>query len=78
MRQATENVIQLLISKGSWVGIVSFSTTAKVEKDLTQVNTQQDRDALIKAIPSKTSDTTCIGCGLREAKEVCILVFSVQ
>ncbi|XP_045199436.2 calcium-activated chloride channel regulator 1-like isoform X2 [Mercenaria mercenaria] len=70
LRQTTDYVIQELISKGSWLGIVSFSTNAAVEKDIIEVNTQTDRDDLKNAVPTKAKGWTCIGCGLMEATKI--------
>ncbi|XP_060598908.1 calcium-activated chloride channel regulator 4-like, partial [Ruditapes philippinarum] len=70
LRHAMENVIQQLILKGSWVGIVTFGTTATVKKDLTEINTQQDRKNLISVIPDSASGRTCMGCGMIEAKKL--------
>ncbi|XP_053404724.1 calcium-activated chloride channel regulator 4A-like isoform X3 [Mercenaria mercenaria] len=70
LQQTADYVIQELISNGTWLGIVSFSTNAAVEKDIIEINTQTDRDDLKNAVPTEADGWTCIGCGLMEATKV--------
>ncbi|XP_053378947.1 calcium-activated chloride channel regulator 1-like isoform X2 [Mercenaria mercenaria] len=70
LQQTVQYIIEQLISEGSWLGIVSFNSSATVGKHLTEVNTQADRDNLKKAIPTIAKGGTCIGCGLSEAIQV--------
>ncbi|XP_053378466.1 calcium-activated chloride channel regulator 1-like [Mercenaria mercenaria] len=70
LQQTVQYIIEQLISKGSWLGIVSFSSGTTVEKYMTEVNTQADRDNLRQAIPTNAKGGTCIGCGLSEATQV--------
>ncbi|XP_053404723.1 calcium-activated chloride channel regulator 1-like isoform X2 [Mercenaria mercenaria] len=70
LQQTADYVIQELISNGTWLGIVSFSTNAAVEKDIIEINTQTDRDDLKNAVPTEADGWTCIGCGLMEATKL--------
>ncbi|XP_053404613.1 calcium-activated chloride channel regulator 4A-like isoform X2 [Mercenaria mercenaria] len=68
--QACKYIIQTRIPENSWLGIVWFSTSASTKMDITQVTSQQDRDALIAAVPLTTGGSTCIGCGIDEALRI--------
>ena len=57
-------MIQDPLLDGSRLGIVWFSTTAVLKQGMTQINSQNDRDTLISAVPSSTSGSTCIPCGI--------------
>lgn len=70
MIQTLEFTIQDVLKQGSWLGIVLFGTQAQTVKPLTQINSQSDRDALKKALPTSASGSTCIGCGIDEAVKI--------
>ncbi|XP_045199674.2 calcium-activated chloride channel regulator 1-like [Mercenaria mercenaria] len=68
--QACEYIIQTKIPEDSWLGIVWFTNSAWTQMNITQVTSQDVRDALINALPRSTFGGTCIGCGLEEALKI--------
>ncbi|XP_045199675.2 calcium-activated chloride channel regulator 4-like [Mercenaria mercenaria] len=68
--QACEYIIQTKIPEDSWLGIVWFSSSASTMMNITQITSQQVRDALIAAVPQTTVGATCIGCGIDEALSI--------
>ncbi|XP_077986346.1 calcium-activated chloride channel regulator 1-like, partial [Glandiceps talaboti] len=68
--QAASKYIGNTLPLNSWVGIVEFGTAAKTLASLTKIVDDETRENLIKLIPTKTSGSTCIGCGLEEGIEV--------
>ncbi|XP_077986468.1 calcium-activated chloride channel regulator 1-like [Glandiceps talaboti] len=68
--QAASRYIGHTLPLNSWVGIVEFGTTAKTLAPLTKIVDEKTREDLIKLLPTRTSGSTCIGCGLEEGIEV--------
>ncbi|XP_077986939.1 calcium-activated chloride channel regulator 1-like [Glandiceps talaboti] len=68
--QAASKYIGNTLPLNSWVGIVEFGTAAKTLASLTKIVDDETRENLIKLIPTITSGSTCIGCGLEEGIEV--------
>lgn len=60
------------------VGIVSFSSTAQVNKEMTKASTQASRQELAKNIPQSANGATSIGAGLRLSLEVSGLMQTVS
>ncbi|XP_060589557.1 calcium-activated chloride channel regulator 1-like isoform X2 [Ruditapes philippinarum] len=67
LKQAGEYIIRQRIAVGSWLGIVTFNSFAYRNIELTQLNSQEDRDRLINALPTNADGFTCIGCGINLA-----------
>ncbi|KAK1163919.1 calcium-activated chloride channel regulator 1-like [Acipenser oxyrinchus oxyrinchus] len=67
MRQAAEVFLLQIIEPGSWVGIVSFESTGKVLKVLSQIEDEASRKVLAKALPDVASGGTEICKGLNTA-----------
>ncbi|XP_060559424.1 calcium-activated chloride channel regulator 1-like [Ruditapes philippinarum] len=70
LQQTCRYVIQDVIPQGSWLGIVTFSSSASTTTYVKQINSQADKDALKSGLPSVASGSTCIGCGIEEAIKI--------
>lgn len=53
---------------GTFIGVVKFSTTSTLLKALTEITDDASRTAIKNTIPTTTTGTTCIGCGLLTAQ----------
>jgi calcium-activated chloride channel regulator 4 len=53
--------------EGTWIGVVSFSTSASLLLGLTEVKDAASRAPIKAAIPTTTVSLTCIGCGMQTA-----------
>ena len=73
MISSAANYISSIVLPGSAVGIVSFSDNGNILSNLIIVNSDDDRDELLNALPKSAVGATCIGCGLREAITVILL-----
>lgn len=67
MNQASRLFLLQTVEQGSWVGMVTFDSTAYVQSELTQLNSGADRDLLIKRLPTVASGGTSICSGLQAA-----------
>ena len=56
------------------IGMLEFDTTTKeLSNGIIPLNSDADRDELIKVIPTVANGGTCIGCGLNAAIDVSII-----
>ncbi len=53
--------------EGTWIGVVSFSTSSSLLLGLTEVKDAASRATIKAAIPTTTISLTCIGCGMQTA-----------
>ncbi|XP_077965581.1 calcium-activated chloride channel regulator 4-like [Styela clava] len=58
------------VPNGTYVGIVTFHTYAVTVSELVHLETPEDRKQLAAKLPSRTFDSTCIGCGINEGIKV--------
>ena len=70
MISSSANFISSIVIDGSLVGIVKFSTQAEKLRELTSVRGNEDRNALLEALPTQATGWTAIGDGLLKAIEV--------
>eukprot|EP00058_Branchiostoma_floridae_P007703 XP_002593191.1 hypothetical protein BRAFLDRAFT_72730 [Branchiostoma floridae] len=70
LNQAATHFIRSTVLDDSWLGIVTFSTTANTYHPLLQITSAADRTSLINRVPSTVGGTTCIGCALLEGVKV--------
>ncbi|XP_078695218.1 calcium-activated chloride channel regulator 4A-like [Branchiostoma floridae x Branchiostoma belcheri] len=70
LNQAATHFIRNTVLDDSWLGIVTFSTTANTYHPLIQITSNADRTSLINRVPSNVGGTTCIGCALLEGVKV--------
>ena len=52
------------------IGFVQFNDFATILSNLVTVNSDDDRNELLAALPKVADRSTCIGCGLLDALEV--------
>lgn len=69
MRQATIKLIEDTIPKDSYVGIVTYESTARIVQPLIKI-TDQNRKAVSAKVPNRANGGTAIGLGLQEALKV--------
>jgi len=60
----------------SSLGLVEFGSSAKILSLLTEIKSDSDRNMLANALPDGLSGSTCIGCGLKTALEVKIILIN--
>ncbi|XP_066266310.1 calcium-activated chloride channel regulator 4-like [Branchiostoma lanceolatum] len=70
LNQAATHFIRSTVQDDSWLGIVTFSTTANTYHQLLQITSAADRTSLINRVPSTVGGTTCVGCALLEGVKV--------
>ncbi|KAL3846505.1 hypothetical protein ACJMK2_017485 [Sinanodonta woodiana] len=71
MKRTAQYIIDVLIQASSFLGIVSFSSSATIVAQLTEITNDNDRRHLKNVIMSLTADDrTGIGRGLLKAKEL--------
>ncbi|XP_032635156.1 calcium-activated chloride channel regulator 1-like [Chelonoidis abingdonii] len=68
--QAAEIFLLQIIETGSWVGIVTFQSTAQIKINLQQIVTENVRQDLIAYLPKTASGGTNICEGVRKGFEV--------
>ena len=52
------------------IGMLEFDNVARPLVEMTELNSDADRDKLLDGIPLEASGGTCIGCGILLALEV--------
>lgn len=70
LRNAVSHFLLNVVENGTYVGIVTFTSVAKVVKDLTQITSGSVRQELVQSLPSSTGGGTSIGAGLQKGLEV--------
>ncbi|XP_045199623.2 calcium-activated chloride channel regulator 4A-like [Mercenaria mercenaria] len=71
LNQTAEYIIQNIVPKDSWLGIVTFGDDANITKPMIQVVKQADREELKDAVPKKVANQhTCIPCGITKAIKI--------
>lgn len=55
---------------GSYVGIVTFGSTAQTLHPVSLVENAEDIDSLIDALPDQAVGRTCVGCAMELALQV--------
>ncbi|XP_065265415.1 calcium-activated chloride channel regulator 1-like [Emys orbicularis] len=68
--QAAEIFLLQIIEMGSWVGIVTFDSTAQIKINLQQIVSETVRQNLITYLPTSASGGTNICAGVRKGFEV--------
>nr|XP_005298365.1 calcium-activated chloride channel regulator 1-like [Chrysemys picta bellii] len=68
--QAAEIFLLQIIEMGSWVGIVTFQSTAQITCNLQQIVSENIRQVLIKCLPTSADGGTNICAGVRKGFEV--------
>ncbi|XP_044530783.1 calcium-activated chloride channel regulator 1-like [Gracilinanus agilis] len=67
LNQASQLFLLQIIEKGSWTGMVTFDSSATIQSDLIQIETDAQRNVLISRLPTFASGGTYICSGLRTA-----------
>ncbi|XP_006812944.1 calcium-activated chloride channel regulator 4-like [Saccoglossus kowalevskii] len=62
--------IKYTVPDGHFVGIVEFGSGATIKSYLTELGSNYTREYLSNLVPSYTSGSTCIGCGLQSGIQV--------
>uniref|UniRef100_A0A670IJG8 Calcium-activated chloride channel regulator 1-like n=1 Tax=Podarcis muralis TaxID=64176 RepID=A0A670IJG8_PODMU len=70
LKQAAEIFLLQVIEAGSWVGIVTFSSTAAVKTHLKQISNDSMRKTLTEYLPTRTTRGTNICSGVRSGFQV--------
>ncbi|XP_034635972.1 calcium-activated chloride channel regulator 1-like [Trachemys scripta elegans] len=70
LQQAAEIFLLQIIEMDSWVGIVTFESTAQITCNLQQIVNETVRQDLITYLPTKTDGGTNICAGVRKGFEV--------
>ncbi|KAK7465057.1 hypothetical protein BaRGS_00037796 [Batillaria attramentaria] len=70
MMRAASNYILSCVETGSKLGIVQFNTNATALSPLQQINTETDRQDLIKSLPRQADGKTSIGAGLEKGLQL--------
>ncbi|XP_072505058.1 calcium-activated chloride channel regulator 1-like [Notamacropus eugenii] len=78
LNQASKLFLLQIIEKGSWVGMVTFDSSAYVESELVQIQPDAERNTLITKLPTVASGGTSICSGLRSAFTVIEKKFSTD
>nr|XP_008176316.1 calcium-activated chloride channel regulator 1-like [Chrysemys picta bellii] len=68
--QAAEIFLLQIIEMDSWVGIVTFHSTAQITSNLRQIVSENVRQDLIKCLPKSAGGGTSICAGVRKGFEV--------
>ncbi|XP_075396331.1 calcium-activated chloride channel regulator 4-like [Tenrec ecaudatus] len=67
LNQAGKYFLLQIIEEGSWVAIVPFDSGATVVSELTQITSINDREKLVKELPTSAGGGTSICSGIRAA-----------
>ncbi|XP_037671976.1 calcium-activated chloride channel regulator 1 [Choloepus didactylus] len=67
LNQAGKLFLLQTIEQGSWVGMVTFDSTAYVQSELRQIHSATDRQALTRRLPTTAAGGTSICSGLQSA-----------
>ncbi|XP_072505057.1 calcium-activated chloride channel regulator 1 [Notamacropus eugenii] len=78
LNQASKLFLLQIIEKGSWVGMVTFDSSAYVQSELVQIQSDAERNALITKLPTVASGGTSICSGLKSAFTVIGKKFSTD
>ncbi|XP_068950621.1 calcium-activated chloride channel regulator 1 [Petaurus breviceps papuanus] len=78
LNQASKLFLLQIIEKGSWAGMITFDSVATVRSELVQIETDDQRNALIANLPTVASGGTSICSGLRSAFTVIGKKFSTD
>ena len=70
LMRAASNYILSCVETGSSLGIVQFNTNATALSPMIQINTEEDRQRLIRSLPRQAEGKTSIGAGLEKGLEV--------
>ena len=70
MISSAANYISSIVIEGSMIGIVQFAKSSTILSNLVTVYSDENRNALLAALPKAADGATCIGCGLLDALEV--------
>lgn len=70
MNQAAKHFLLQTIENGSWVGMVHFDSTAKVQSKLIQISGNDERNNLLKSLPTVASGGTSICAGIQSGFQV--------
>lgn len=74
MNQAAKHFLLQTIENGSWVGMVHFDSTAKVQSKLIQITDNDKRNNLLKSLPTVASGGTSICAGIQAGFQVKIIL----
>lgn len=69
-RDVVATVISNVLPSGSFAGVVTFSSSATVRKEMTEILSETDRTELIASLPTSTDGSTSIGSGLQMCYQV--------
>ncbi|KAK1165148.1 calcium-activated chloride channel regulator 1-like [Acipenser oxyrinchus oxyrinchus] len=70
LQQAAEIFLRQIIEEGSWVGIVTFSSVGNIVKELTLIESDASRIALVNKLPTTANGGTEICRGIDKGFEV--------
>ncbi|XP_022080657.1 calcium-activated chloride channel regulator 4-like [Acanthaster planci] len=70
MISSSANYISSIVTDGSYIGIVEFNWVGIMLRNLTLVTSDDDRQALLNALPPSAAGSTAIGDGLLKSIEV--------
>ncbi|XP_051021756.1 calcium-activated chloride channel regulator 4 [Acomys russatus] len=70
MKQAAEYFLRQIIENRSWVGMVHFTHEATIKSQLIQINSDTERNQLVKTLPTSAGGGTSICSGIRTAFQV--------
>ena len=70
LNNAATKWIKYELQNGTWVSIISFTTTATQENDFIQIEDEQSRDHIASYIPTRADGGTCICNGVDKALKV--------
>ncbi|XP_076976495.1 calcium-activated chloride channel regulator 4 [Tamandua tetradactyla] len=70
MNQAAKHFLLQTIENGSWVGMVQFDGTANIGSKLIQIISNNERQKLLKLLPTVASGGTSICSGIKSAFQV--------
>lgn len=70
MNQAAKHFLLQTIENGSWVGMVHFDSTAQVQSKLIQITGNDERNNLLKSLPTVADGRTSICNGIRSGFQV--------
>lgn len=72
MGSAVANYLRNYLDDGAAVGIISFSSAANILADMTVIDGEASRDALIDAVPVVAGGGTSIGAGIQACAQVSV------
>ena len=78
MISSAANYISSIVIEGSMIGIVRFAKSSSILSNLVTVNSDEDRNELLAALPKAADGATCIGCGLLDALEVILTTIVIK